>query len=94
MLKNINFNFKTWEIMTKPNACLVMSAGLILRHKQQPFHWFNNLRLPLADLIHSQGVSLPSRLTLRMVDPEEVISRTNSFTGDYHISAQEKTNGF
>jgi hypothetical protein len=73
--------------MTKSKACLGMSADLIHRHKHQPFHWFNyftNLRLPLTDLIHSQGVSLPSRLALSIVYAEELISPANSFKGDYH----------
>lgn len=47
--------------MSKSDACLGISADLIRRHKHQPLHCFNNLQLPLANLIHSQGVNFISR---------------------------------
>jgi dTDP-4-amino-4,6-dideoxygalactose transaminase len=59
-------------------------------HKQHAFQSWNNIRLPLTELIHLEVVSLPIGPNMSMADAEQVISAVNSFRDGN--SAQDKSN--
>ena len=50
-------------------------------HKQQAYHSFNQVSLPLTELLHKEVVSLPISPTMSFEQVHQVIDACNSYTG-------------